>query len=93
MMTVVDVTSFHQEMDRITKTLGEVVKNMRLESGLSQEQLGSRCGLNRAYIGTIERGEKTMTVETAMKIAYGLKVPLSSIFVRVEEVLPSKERS
>lgn len=92
-MTTVVVASFHQEMDRITKTLGEVVKNMRLESGLSQEQLGNRCGLNRAYIGTIERGEKTMTVETAMKIAYGLKVPLSSIFVRVEEVLSSKERS
>lgn len=79
-------------MDSIKKDLGEVLKNLRLEAGLSQENLGGRCGLNRAYIGIIERGEKAITVETAARLADGLAVSLSTIFIRVEELKQDREK-
>lgn len=78
-------------MDSIKKDLGEVLKNLRLEAGLSQEQLGERCGLKRAYIGIIERGEKAITVETAARLADGLAVHLSAIFTRLEELKQDRE--
>ena len=80
-------------MDGIKKILGEVLKNLRLEAGLSQEQLGSRCGLTRPYLGVIERGEKAITVETASRLAAGLGVRLSAIFARVEELNFDREKT
>jgi len=79
-------SNVRSEMSDITKDLGEVIKNLRLESNLSQKQLAERCGLQRPYIGIIERGEKAMTVETALRLADGLGVKLSAIFSRVEDV-------
>lgn len=72
--------------DNTKKRLGEVVRNLRLELGLSQQQLAERCGLARPYIGIIERGEKAMTIETAVRIAEGLGVKLSVIFSRMESM-------
>lgn len=80
-----------REMSQITKDLGEVIKNLRLESGLSQEQMGGLCGLDRTYIGIIERGGKAITVETAERIARGLGVKLSSIFGRVEALREDRD--
>lgn len=72
--------------DNTKRRLGEVVRNLRLELGLSQQQLSDRCGLARPYIGIIERGEKAMTIETAARIAEGLGVKLSVIFSRMESM-------
>jgi transcriptional regulator with XRE-family HTH domain len=80
-----------REMADIKKYLGEVIKNLRLESNLSQEQLAARCGLQRPYIGIIERGGKAITVETASRLAEGLGVKLSTIFSRVEDISSDRE--
>ncbi|MDD5384929.1 MAG: helix-turn-helix transcriptional regulator [Gallionella sp.] len=80
-------------MVSIKNELGEVLKNLRLEAGLSQEQLGERCGLKRAYIGIIERGEKAITVETAARLAEGLAIQLSGIFARVERLKQDREKT
>jgi transcriptional regulator with XRE-family HTH domain len=78
-------------MVEIKTELGEVIRNLRLEAGLSQQALADRCGLKRAYIGTIERGGKAITVETALKVALGLGVRLSSIFDRLENIVRCEE--
>jgi transcriptional regulator with XRE-family HTH domain len=78
-------------MVEIKTELGEVIRNLRLEAGLSQQALADRSGLKRAYIGIIERGGKAITVETAQKIASGLGVRLSSIFDRLENIVRCKE--
>ncbi len=78
-------------MADIKKDLGAVIKNLRLEANLSQEQLAERCGLQRPYVGLLERGEKAMTVETVSRIAEGLGIKLSAIFSRVEDVGNDRE--
>lgn len=68
----------------LARQFGSLIRELRLAARLSQEEFADRCELHRTYIGSIERGEKTVTIETAYKIATALGVPLSYIFQRVE---------
>jgi len=47
---------------------------------MTQEELALEAGLNRAYIGYIERGERNPSTETVAKIAKVLKVSLNELF-------------
>ncbi len=64
-----------------------MVRELRVHRGLSQEEFALLCGLHRTYVGSIERGEKTVTIETASKLAEALNVPLSEMFARIEASL------
>jgi transcriptional regulator with XRE-family HTH domain len=64
--------------------LGHVVRVVRGERGLSQEELGYRAGLHRNYIGAIERGEINPTFRVLLKLERGLQVPLSDLMHRTE---------
>jgi transcriptional regulator with XRE-family HTH domain len=64
-------------MVKVTKVsirIGKAVKAIREEKGITQEKLAFEAGLNRAYIGYIERGERNPSTETLVKIAKALKV-------------------
>jgi transcriptional regulator with XRE-family HTH domain len=69
----------------IAKEFGGLVRQLRTEIGLSQEEFAERCGLHRTYIGAIERGEKTVTIETALKLAKALNTSLSALFTKLEK--------
>lgn len=68
----------------LAQQFGALIRELRLEAQLSQEEFADLCELHRTYIGSIERGEKTITIETAYKIAKALGMPLSRIFQRLE---------
>lgn len=72
------------ERKLLVKQFGEVVRRLRSEMGLSQEAFALRCHVHRTYMGAIERGEKTVSIETAQKIATALGLTLSGLFQRVE---------
>jgi transcriptional regulator with XRE-family HTH domain len=59
---------------------GEKVRKERHEQGLSQEELASRAGVHRTYIGMIERAEKNITLENIEKVAKALGLKLSEFF-------------
>lgn len=54
--------------------IGKNVEKIRVKKGLTQEKLAFEAGLNRAYIGYIERGERNPSTDTLVKIARALKV-------------------
>ncbi len=72
------------EAELITR-FGITMRQLRLKAGYSQEEFADLCGLHRTYIGTIERGEKRVTIATAHKLAKALGLPLSDLFKRIEE--------
>lgn len=59
----------------LAKKFGVLIRQLRLKQGLSQEAFADRCSLHRTYIGSIERGEKNITIETAQKISRALEIP------------------
>lgn len=63
---------------------GQVVRKVRLEQGISQEELADRCGLHRTYISDIELGKRNLSLENIERIAVSLNKPLSEFFKEVE---------
>ncbi len=59
---------------------GQKVRSERKELDLSQEELATRAGVHRTYIGMIERAEKNITLENIEKIAKALKINISDFF-------------
>jgi DNA-binding XRE family transcriptional regulator len=56
-------------VDRLAAKLGENVRSMRRERGFSQDALALACGLDRSYMGRIERGEVNITIEKLYMLA------------------------
>lgn len=65
----------------ITRTFGLQVRHYRKKKDISQEELAHICGLHRTYIGSVERGERNITLRNAEKIALALDEPLVSFFI------------
>lgn len=58
----------------VSKKIGENLRQIRQNKGITQEDLALEAGLNRAYIGYIERGERNPSTNTLVKISRALKV-------------------
>lgn len=58
-----------EERKALRKDFGELIRERRKQTGLSQEDLGFECGLHRTYIGSIERGETNLTLENIAVLA------------------------
>jgi transcriptional regulator with XRE-family HTH domain len=54
--------------------LGSVMRRRREHIGLSQDELGHLCGLHRTYIGSVERGERNLTMESLAAISDALQM-------------------
>ena len=59
--------------------LGTRVRDLRMKKSLTQVELASKCGLDRNYIGMLERGERNPSYVTLIKIAQGLGLSLSQL--------------
>lgn len=72
-------TSYSKQDKLLLKKVGNQIKGLRLRAGLSQEKLAFTSGLDRTYIGSVERGERNISVLNLCKIAKALDVPLSDL--------------
>lgn len=61
---------------KLPKVLGKKIQKRRKELDLTQEELGHRVGISRAYMGYIEQGRYAPSLEVLEKIAKILKVKL-----------------
>jgi transcriptional regulator with XRE-family HTH domain len=70
----------------LVRVLAANIRSLRHAKGVSQEQLAFACGLHRTYIGSVERGERNVTLST-------LEVLASALGVSVPQLLtPSRKR-
>jgi transcriptional regulator with XRE-family HTH domain len=63
---------------------GKVLREIRLEHSLSQEDLGFESGYHRTYISLLERGRKSPSLNTVFQLAAALGVSPSEIVKRTE---------
>jgi transcriptional regulator with XRE-family HTH domain len=66
--------------------LGRALQEVRDKRGLTQEALSLETGVHRNYIGGIERGERSPSVEAIVKLAEALDVTLPDLFRRAERL-------
>lgn len=71
---------------KLSKNFGKIIRELRREKKISQEELGFRSNLHRTYIGMIERGEKNISLENIEKIAQGLNISMKSLFEKLNKL-------
>ncbi len=64
---------------KLAQSFGRVIRQRRLSLGLSQEVLAHECALHRTYMGSVERGERNVSLENIVKIARALGVKASKL--------------
>lgn len=69
------------------KTFGVVLRDMRIEAGMTQEQLGLEADLRRTFISLLELGQQQPTLTTLMKLSQALKCPAHEIVAKFESSL------
>ena len=67
-------------MEDIRVRFGKAVRARRSRLGVSQEEFADMCGLDRTYVGGIERGERNLALVNIEKIARTLRLSLSELF-------------
>lgn len=65
----------------IKKLLGNRIRQLRRDTGLSQEDFADKCGIDRSYMSGIERGVRNPTLEILWAISGGLDLDLSHLFM------------
>ena len=58
---------------------GKIVKQLRKQRGLSQEKLAAQAGIHRNFWGSIERGERDVSLSSLLKIAQALEIRPSEL--------------
>jgi transcriptional regulator with XRE-family HTH domain len=59
---------------------GEKIKQLRIDRNITQEGLAYLSALDRSYVGSIERGERNISLLNIEKLAVGLGVEIKEIF-------------
>ncbi|MCK4593020.1 helix-turn-helix transcriptional regulator [bacterium] len=70
--------------------LGLTIRRYRQRLGLSQKKLANRVGLHRTYIGSIERGERNITLLNLIRLAQGLETDIVRL---CDEMIGLKEKA
>ncbi len=74
------------ERSQAHAALGRTIRSFRADRSISQEELGYRSGLDRTYVGGIERGERNPGFENFLKLARALEVGPSELLKDVDLV-------
>jgi transcriptional regulator with XRE-family HTH domain len=72
-------------MMTLREKFGAAVRARREDLGFSQEQLAELAGMHRTYVGSIERGERNVSLENIVKLCEALRIKPSSLMGSLDE--------
>ena len=61
------------------KTVALNIRLQRVRRDLTQEELSIAAGINRGYVGQIEKASRAVSIDMLAKIAHALAVPVSEL--------------
>lgn len=68
--------------------IGWNIRQLRVDLGLSQERLALESGIDRSYVGRVERGEENVTLDTMQAFAAALGVDVSALLKEIDPNTP-----
>ena len=71
----------------VAQAFGKVLREVRLEAGLTQEQLGLEAGVRRTFVSLLELGEQQPTLTTIIKLSDALNISASEMVSKTEALL------
>ena len=69
----------------ITIKLGNRIRELRHQTGLSQEKFALKIDMDRTYFASVELGKRNISIINLKKIAQGLGITLSELFKNMED--------
>lgn len=79
------------QTSQLAKQLGACIRDLRLQTGLSQVEFGERCGFYQTYLSRIENGRANPTINAIEVIANTLGLTVFELFDQVREQMPVKK--
>ena len=73
------------EMELKVELLGEMIRSVRKEKNLTQEQLGKLVGVNKSQISKLEKNTQNVTIETILKVFRALKTNIKFSLESMDE--------
>ncbi len=80
----------HRAVRKVRRLLGRRLRTLRSERGLSQKMLGRRSGLSGKFIGEVERGLKSISLDSLYRVSIALGIPIAFL-TDVRDLIPSDE--
>ena len=68
---------------KLTCSVGERLRELRRQAGLSQEDLAEKAGLHRTYVGSCERGERNISIVNLERLCRSLGVSMSEFLLDI----------
>ncbi len=75
----------HEKHPSLIK-IGQRIREIRVAKGFSQENFAAEVGLDRTYIGGVERGERNISVLNLLRIAKALKVEVGELIPPIKQL-------
>jgi transcriptional regulator with XRE-family HTH domain len=72
----------------IRLTIGWNLRKIRVQRGFSQERLALDAGIDRSYVGRIERGMENVTIGALEALADALAIEVSELFAKIDDGTP-----
>lgn len=78
--------SAHESAMQRRRDLGQAIVQLRKEHDLSQERLALDAGIDRSYMGRIERGERSVSYDKLWAVCDALHISLAELILKAESV-------
>lgn len=75
---------------RTLVALGWVIRNRRIEIGLTQEAFAQKAKLHRTYVGSVERGVRNIALINLIRISKALELTPQELLQRIANELPDR---
>lgn len=68
------------DIKQVKERFGDRVRELRKDAGFTQEELADAAELDRSYVGSIERGERNLSIENVCRLALAIGVSPAEFF-------------
>lgn len=73
------------EAERLHRAIGQQLRTLREDRGLTQERLAAEAGVHRTFVGKVERGESAVTVDSVAVFCSALDLSLAEFFRSLDQ--------